>query len=78
MVILKANLYVSICVFIRLENNLIYFEELINIENQSNHINCDTIYNIFRLNNSYFRFPLPCLKSLENEVRDKHGVFGVR
>ena len=74
MVFLKANLYVIICVCSVLEN----FEEMINFENQSNHFNTDTIYNIFRLNNSYFRFPLPCLKSLENEVRDKHGVFGVR
>ena len=55
-----------------------YFEEMTNFENQSNHFKSDTIYNIFRLNNSYFRFPLPCLKSLENEVRDKQGVFGVR
>ena len=74
MVFLKANLYVIICVCSVLEN----FEEMISFENQSNHFNTDTIYNIFRLNNSYFRFPLPCLKSLENEVRDKHGVFGVR
>ena len=74
MVFLKANLYVIICVCSVLEN----FEEMINFENQSNHFNSYTIYNIFRLNNSYFRFPLPCLKSLENEVRDKHGVFGVR
>ena len=74
MVFLKANLYVIICVCSVLEN----FEEMINFENQSNHFNSDTIYNIFRSNHSYFRFPLPCLKSLENEVRDKQGVFGVR